>query len=230
MQYVIIENKKDLRVESEILTIDEVADYLRVSSRTVYEWAQKGEIPAGKIGTAWRFQKAEVERWVNERLTTKEKLSTQQAEIRIANLLSPDRIVYLNHATRRDALIALADVLGTAPQIKHRKELRDEILKREELMSTAIGCGIAIPHVRLASVTDLVMAVGISKKDIIDFNAIDGEPVNLIFMIAAAKNQHEYYLQTLAFFSTKIKDPHLRSALLESSDAESAYRILTEET
>ena len=46
----------------EILTIEEVAKYLRVSDRTVYDWAQKGEIPAGKIGTVWRFKKSEIEK------------------------------------------------------------------------------------------------------------------------------------------------------------------------
>ena len=53
--------------------------------------------------------------------------------------------------------------------VKNNSELTAEILKREELMSTAIGRGIAIPHVRLSSVTDLVMAVGICKKTVEDF-------------------------------------------------------------
>ena len=52
-------------MEDTILTIEEVANYLRVSDRTVYDWAQRGEIPAGKIGTVWRFKKSEVEQWVN---------------------------------------------------------------------------------------------------------------------------------------------------------------------
>ena len=56
-------------MEDDILTIEEVAKYLRVSERTVYDWAQKGEIPAGKIGTVWRFKKSEIEKWVNERLS-----------------------------------------------------------------------------------------------------------------------------------------------------------------
>ena len=54
----------------DILTIEEVAKYLRVSERTVYDWAQKGEIPAGKIGTVWRFKKSEIENWVNEKLSS----------------------------------------------------------------------------------------------------------------------------------------------------------------
>ena len=64
-------------MEDDILTIEEVAKYLRVSDRTVYDWAQKGEIPAGKIGTVWRFKKSEVENWVNARLSSD---SVKQAE------------------------------------------------------------------------------------------------------------------------------------------------------
>ena len=150
----------------DILTIEEVAKYLRVSDRTVYDWAQKGEIPAGKIGTVWRFKKSEVENWVNARLSTPN-LANKETQIQIKNILSPDRITFINQSSKHDALVQLSDVLATAPQVKNASELTTEILKREELMSTAIGRGIAIPHVRLSSVTDLVMSVGISKCDII---------------------------------------------------------------
>ena len=57
-------------MDDDILTIEEVAKYLRVSERTVYDWAQKGEIPSGKIGTVWRFKKSEIEKWVNDRLSS----------------------------------------------------------------------------------------------------------------------------------------------------------------
>ena len=215
-------------MEDDILTIEEVARYLRVSERTVYDWAQKGEIPSGKIGTVWRFKKSEIEKWVNDRLSSSEKPALQNQQIKVKNILSPDRIVFLNHSTKHDALLALADVLSTAPQIKATQELSVEILKREELMSTAIGRGIAIPHVRLSSVTDLVMAVGISKVDIIDFQTFDDTPVRLLFMIAAAYNQHTYYLQTLSYFSNRLKNQELRDALLEVENPMDAYKLLTE--
>ena len=210
----------------DILTIEEVAKYLRVSERTVYDWAQKGEIPAGKIGTVWRFKKDEIEKWVNERLTSSVKANHNNQLVQVQNILSPDRIVIINHSTRHDVLVALADTLGTAPQIKNRQELSVEILKREELMSTAIGRGIAIPHVRLSSVTDLVMAVGLCKNDIIDFQTIDDVPVRLLFMIAAAYNQHSYYLQTLSFFSSKLKSQTLREGLLAATTPLAAYNLL----
>lgn len=216
-------------MEDDILTIDEVAKYLRVSERTVYDWAQKGEIPSGKIGTVWRFKKNEIEKWVNERLSSGTKTPVTGNKLQIRNILSPERIVFLNHSTKHDALIELANNLSLAPQVKYGKELSVEILKREELMSTAMGRGIAIPHVRLSSVTDLVMAVGISQCDIIDFQTIDETPVRLLFMIAAAYNQHAYYLQTLSFISTKMKNSDLRKQLIDSKDSMDVYNLLIKE-
>ena len=81
-------------MEDDILTIEEVAKYLRVSERTVYDWAQKGEIPAGKIGTVWRFKKSEIEKWVNERLSSNIKKEENNPEVIVKNILSPDRIVF----------------------------------------------------------------------------------------------------------------------------------------
>lgn len=212
-------------IDDDILTIDEVAKYLRVSERTVYDWAQRGEIPSGKIGTVWRFKRSELEKWVNERLSAS-KLAPQSGNIHLETIISPDRIIFVNFSSKRDALMALADNLSTAPQIKNRQEVGQEILKREELMSTAIGRGIAIPHVRLSSITDLVVSIGISKTDIIDFQALDDEPVRLLVMIAAATSQHAYYLQTLSFFSSRLKNRELRNALLESKTPQEAYGIL----
>jgi nitrogen PTS system EIIA component len=212
-------------MDDDILTIEEVARYLRVSERTVYDWAQKGEIPSGKIGTVWRFKKSEIERWVNERLSSNRSASVFSV-VQIQNILSPDRILFLNYAKKRDALISLAENLAGAPQIKSRQELVAEILRREELMSTAIGRGIAIPHVRLSSVTDLVVSVGISQTDIIDFQSLDDVPVRLLFMIAAAYNQHAYYLQTLSFFSSKLKNNELRASLIAAKTPQEVYSLL----
>lgn len=212
-------------IDDDILTIDEVAKYLRVSERTVYDWAQKGEVPAGKIGTVWRFKKNEIEKWVNLRLTAP-KMEPLYGTIRLDTVISVERIIFLDYESKQDALLALADNLGNAPQVKNRQELAQEILKREALMSTAIGRGIAIPHVRLASVTDLVVSVGISRNPIGGFQPLDDEPVRLLFMIAAAYNQHAYYLQTLSFFSARLKNQELRNALVNTAAARDAYALL----
>jgi PTS system nitrogen regulatory IIA component len=213
-------------IEDDILTIEEVAKYLRVSGRTVYDWAQRGEIPSGKIGTVWRFKKSEIEHWVNERISA-DRLDPQFNAVQVQSLLSPDRVLFLNYSAKRDALLALAENLAAAPQVKSKQELSIEILKREELMSTAIGRGIAIPHIRLSSVTDLVVSVGVSRCDIVDFQPLDDEPVRLIFMIAAAYNQHAYYLRTLSFFSARLKNRELRNSMLQAQTAQEVYNLFT---
>ena len=213
-------------IDDGILTLGEVAKYLKVSERTVYEWAQKGEIPAGKIGTVWRFKQSELEEWVNERLSSN-KLNFQGEIIQLNTIFSIDRIIFLNHSSKRDALFAMIENISVAPQIKNRQELAHEILKREDLMSTAIGRGIAIPHIRLSSITDMVVSVGLSKVDINDFQTLDDEPVRILLMIAAAYNQHSKYLQTLSYFAARLKNPELRSALLASKTPREAYEILT---
>ena len=214
-------------MEDTILTIEEVANYLRVSDRTVYDWAQRGEIPAGKIGTVWRFKKSEVEKWVNERLSSSGGRIKDDI-VQVKNILAPNRVIFISQTSRHDALVELATALSSAPQVKRSDELVSEILKREELMSTAIGRGIAIPHVRLSSVTDLVIAVGVCKTPITDFQPIDDMPVSLLFMIAAAYNQHSYYLQTLSYFSAKLKKKELRDSLLNAATTDDVYKLLIE--
>jgi PTS system nitrogen regulatory IIA component len=213
-------------IDEEILTIEEVAKFLKVSERTVYDWAQKGEIPSGKIGTAWRFKKSDIVNWIDDKLSEK-RFIPQAGRIQLETVISPDRIVFLNHSSKQDVLLAMAENISTAPQIKNSRELAREILKREELMSTAIGRGIAIPHVRLSSVTDLVVSVGVNQGGVIGFKALDDEPVRLLFMIAAAYNQHAYYLQTLSFFSARLKNNELRRSILAAQTPLAVYDLLT---
>jgi PTS system nitrogen regulatory IIA component len=216
-------------VEDAIMTIEEVAKYLRVSERTVYDWAQRGEIPSGKIGTVWRFKKIEIEQWVNDRLSSG-RLNQNPDPVQMQTILSPQRILFLNQPAKRDVLLALAKNLGSAPQIKNSSEFTLEILKREELMSTAIGRGIAIPHIRLMSITDIVVSVGISRVNINDFNPLDDEPVRLVLMIAAAYNQHAHYLQTLSFFSARLRNRELYESLLNAQTADEVYGLLAGST
>jgi len=165
---------------------------------------------------------------LNERLSSNRPVSLINS-VKIQNIISLDRIIFLDYPSKRDALIKLAENLSTAPQIKNKEELISEIIRREELMSTAIGKGIAIPHVRLNSVTDLVVSIGISRCDIVDFQTLDDVPVRLLFMIAAAFNQHAYYLQTLSFFSARLKVVELRDGLRNCKTTQEAYDLLIQQ-
>lgn len=208
----------------DIMTVEEVAEYLRVSERTVYEWAQKGEIPAGKLGTTWRFKRNEIERWVDRRLSGGRRAAGPQPLV-IANVLSPDRVVLMEESRKEAALMRTIDALARSPLIKDRKELTRAIFDREKLMSTGIGFGVGVPHVRLGSVGDLAMGVGVSSKAITDYESLDGEPVRVICMVAAGLNQHAEYIRALAAVSGKLKDPAVRGSVLSASTEAEVFEI-----
>lgn len=212
--------------QPEILTIEEVAAYLRVSDRTVYEWAQKGQIPCGKIGTSWRFKRDDIARWVDERLSARRLTAQATQSVQLSEVLRAERVILIDACTKSEALDALIGRLALAPQVKDQAALRREIFYREELMSTGIGAGVAVPHVRLDTVTDLVMAVGVASEPVTDYVSLDDEPIRLIFMVAARIDQHAQYLKTLSAISALVKDATMREALLGATDADAAYRIL----
>lgn len=139
--------------------------------------------------------------------------------------LSCDRVCLLKEEHKDAALRRLVGVLSASPCIRDEAELAQAILDREELMSTGIGLGLAVPHVRLASVNELIMAVGISASGIADYASLDDKPVHLIFMIAAPAGQHAAYLRLLSVISSRAKA--LNGRLLGCPDAETFYRTLT---
>jgi len=148
-------------------------------------------------------------------------------EPELANVLVPQRVLILDSKNKRDALLTLINCLGTAPEVKDHDALAQRIFYREELMSTGIGMGIAVPHVRLASVTSPVMCAGLCRNPITDYQSLDGIPIHLIFMIAAGQNQHEEYLRLLSSLSLKLKCEKLRNSLISASDTQTFFQILT---
>ncbi|MDR2510605.1 MAG: PTS sugar transporter subunit IIA [Spirochaetaceae bacterium] len=211
--------------DNRLLTLEDVAKYLRLPAKTVEEWAENGEIPSGRFGNELRFKKQEIEAWVDSRFSFPVKPPEFQRE-HLKSILAEDRIIFIEQTKKHDALLELAENLAVAPQVKNRDEFIKGILSREELMSTAIGKGIAIPHIRLASVTSLVVSVGISRSFFDGFVALDDEPVRLLFMIAAASTQHAYYLQALSYFSRLLKNDKLRGALFSAETCREVYDII----
>jgi len=213
--------------DHDILTIEEVAEYLRVSERTVYDWANKGTIPCGKLGTAWRFKRTEIERWVDDKLAPKKREVSLQ-RVSMADVLTPDRTVLSGAENKNAALDRLIDCLAETDAVTDAAALREEIYYRESLMSTGIGFNVAVPHVRLDSVRDLVMAVLVAQHPLGDYESLDEQPVRIVCMVAARPDQHGLYLKTLAAVSNALKPQEVREALLQAADPKAAYLILTQ--
>ena len=144
----------------------------------------------------------------------------------IAKYFSKKAIVFLDVATRDEALAKLVDALDGAKKLKDKQAFHNAILAREALVSTGIGMGVAIPHAKLPGYTDFFISVGIQKNGGIDWDALDGQPVRIIFMIGGPDDKQSEYLGILSRLTTAIKNNERRKHVLQAEDAKQLLAVL----
>ncbi|MCD4780587.1 MAG: PTS sugar transporter subunit IIA [Candidatus Omnitrophica bacterium] len=111
---------------------------------------------------------------------------------------------------------------------KDKKKILEVLMAREELGSTAIGQGIAIPHGKSDCVNKLVGALGISKKGI-NFDSLDGEPSHIFFLLVAPVDSAGPHLKALARISRLLKDKFIRDSLKSVENEEAILKIIHQE-
>jgi PTS system nitrogen regulatory IIA component len=208
-----------------ILTIEEAAKYLNVSVRTIYDWAQKGEIPAGKIGNIWHFKRESIDRWMHDRMSAS-KSAKKRIVMNTEAIILRERIALLKPESKDRALAVLLDTLRNAPQVGDHAELVRAALAPKTLIGAAMGYGVAIPHVRLPSVTGIAVAIGVSRTPLSGFLPLDGEPVRILIMVTAGSAQFTVYLQTISYFNARLKSVKLRNSLINAKDEGDVYRLM----
>lgn len=138
--------------------------------------------------------------------------------------LSPDLIAFLDVASRDEALKKLVDLAAAQGKLHDKEEFYHAILEREKIVSTGIGMGIAIPHAKMAGYEDFFIVIGIAPKGV-DWNAMDGSPVRMIFLIAGPDDKQTQYLQLLSALTVAIKDEEKRKALLLEKSPEKIVEL-----
>jgi PTS system nitrogen regulatory IIA component len=101
-------------------------------------------------------------------------------------------------------------------------------MEREKLGSTGIGQGVAIPHGKSDATQNLVGALGVSKRGV-EFEALDGEPVHVIFLLVAPHESQGQHLKALSRISRLLKDKFFRQALKEAKSVQEIEKIIKEE-
>jgi len=136
------------------------------------------------------------------------------------NYLSDKRIIFFDAEVHKQQAVArLMDIARESKQIVDGEKFASGILERENIISTGIGLGIAVPHTYSEAITDIVITVGISRSGISDYGSIDEKPVHFIIMVAAGSHQHREYLEILARISLLAKNEKVRNALLAAQTA-----------
>jgi PTS system nitrogen regulatory IIA component len=138
--------------------------------------------------------------------------------IYLRDYLDEDHIVFLEETKKDKAIERLIQTLRDAPKMLDLDGFRQGVFEREKIMSTGIGLGIAIPHVKSPCVKDIVLAIGISRKGI-SWDALDNQPVHLVFLIGCAGDQHQLYLRLLSKIILVLKNKKRREVLSQAKDA-----------
>ncbi len=142
----------------------------------------------------------------------------------LSTVLPVDRIRAPLRATERIAAIdELLTELPLAPDLRER--VRDATLRREDELTTGIGGGVAIPHARVEGVAQPLLALGIAP-DGIDFLAIDGGDVNLVFLMVSEDEETDAHLALLSELCAFLNDADRREQLAASATADEALAII----
>lgn len=145
--------------------------------------------------------------------------------MRIVDLLKKESI-QLNAApkSKAEAIDMLVDLQVKGGNISDREEYKKGIVAREEHGSTAVGEGIAIPHAKNKGVKAPSLAA-MTVPDGVDYEALDDEPSNILFMIAAPEGGSDVHLDVLARLMTVLMDEDFRARLLSAKDKDDFLKI-----
>jgi PTS system nitrogen regulatory IIA component len=145
----------------------------------------------------------------------------------IADILSPDRTSCdAPGVSKKRVLEFIADFFSEHTDFIDANQLYHQLISRERLGSTGIGEGIAVPHCRLSGcprITGILLKLNSS----VDFDAIDGEPVDLIFALVVPDEQNDEHLQTLSSIAELLQSSDVREQLRSCSNSNTLYQIAT---
>jgi PTS system nitrogen regulatory IIA component len=146
----------------------------------------------------------------------------------LKTVLTVDTInLHLKGATKNEIINELLDILVAANKIQDRKAALNAVMDREQKMSTGMKHGIAIPHGKSNTITDLVACVGIAEKPV-EFDSLDHEPCRIFIMTLSPIEKTGPHLQFLAEVSLLFKSAEKRQEILSATTSEAVIKILSE--
>ena len=136
--------------------------------------------------------------------------------------------VDLKGTTKKDVINEMIGLLVDADVVekKNKAKVFDIIMAREELGSTAIGQGVAIPHAKYDGINKLVASLGVSKQGV-EFDSLDGEPAHIFFLLIAPIDSAGPHLKALARISRLLKDKFFRDNLKIATDAKAILKLIS---
>lgn len=176
----------------DILTLQEVSEYLQLSDKTILKMVKSGDIPCAKIANQWRFSKVMLDDWITAKMEVipqndfSRLVEKSFDYIPISRLIDEESIIpELKGETALEVITELAEKAYANELIVNKDEFIKKLLEREQLTSTSIGQGIALPHLRKPCgtiVTEPKIVIGRSKNGV-DFASLDGKKTEIFLLL-----------------------------------------------
>lgn len=147
--------------------------------------------------------------------------------VKIAKYIDRRNVAFLDVETREEAIKKLVDLLESNRRLVDKEAFYQAVCEREKIVSTGIGMGVAIPHAKLSSYNDFFIGIGIFKKGV-NWDAIDGAPVRLVFLIGGPDDKQTEYLQILSGLTYAVKDEERRKKIMSLEYVDEILRLFRE--
>lgn len=149
--------------------------------------------------------------------------------MKLSELLPPERIrIPLESGSKEDVLRELVSLLPSSYDSVARDQILQAVLDRESRMSTGIGQGVAIPHGKSDAVQEVQMTFGLSEPPL-EYDALDGEPVEIFFLLVSPPDLTGPHIKLLAQISRMLSSDSVREELVAARDAETVVEVFRRE-
>jgi len=225
--------RQSATISRPLLTLEEIAGYLKVSQKTILRMVRAGELPGLKVSNQWRFPRTAINDWLIARMqyVPSKKLvdiiSTKRPLLSLLRFIPPNRILMnVTPGSKEDVLGQLVVPLVEDGAVADPEPYRAALLEREQTVSTAIADGVAVPHARTPERsglrTDCVVVARCAPGT--DFAALDGKPTHLFFLVGSTTT--EAHLRLMASIMLMLRIPGLKNGLLSAGDKDAVRGLL----
>lgn len=219
----------------EIMTLAELANYLKVAEKTVVRMAREGKIPGTKVASQWRFMRSMVDHWLENRMQPVnptnlfELLKMAPEVVPVSRLVSPELMLFdIKPGSVSEVLTQLTAPLQTYDLVEDSGAYLQMLVDREDLHSTAIAPHVAIPHARTpanAQLKQSALVVGICPEGT-DFGATDKKKTKVFLLICSEDDM--VHLRLLAKISKLLSKPKVIDRLMKCTSSEQVIALLAE--
>jgi len=220
-----------------LMTVRQMASYLNLNERTILKLVTEGALPGVKIGNQWRFRKAMIDTWLDDQMLGltpqvvrgREAGAPDRRMLALASCFQAEHVVAeMTARTKTGAIEELASAAERLGLVRDRTWFVGALIERENVLPSAVGNGLAFLHTLRRHADEVkrpFVVLGRSREGI-DFDALDGEPTHLFFVLGL--RYEELHLPWVHKLTQMLARPGALKEILTAPDAAAVYAVLAE--